>query len=151
MPLPQEQLLQNEVEQVFFTPDHLTIVDMAVQREDGVLVSHYMRETVEQMSIRHPGVYIETMENAIRLKEEVLKSAPVEITEEDFMEALECLPPLNWVGENGAASFKMMEFYSGRITGVYVRLAERYFVFNDVFSITHDEAVAKVKASLNEI
>jgi hypothetical protein len=42
----------------------------------------------------------------------------------------------------------MMEYYSGRITSIYVRLGERYFTFHDVANLPHLDRLAKARTLL---
>ena len=135
-------------EKVFCAPNTLGIIDMAIEREDAVLVGQISKETIEQLAVRYPGVFVDTMDNAIDRQDNAMKSPPKEISEGQFIEALECLPPMGWVRMGSTESFKMGEFTCGRITGIYARLGERYFHLSDVFTLKHEEIITKVQASL---
>ena len=54
----------------------------------------------------------------------------LEITEEQWDEALNCLPPMRWEHRDGVERFLMVEMLSGSITAQYARLGSRYFVRN---------------------
>ena len=123
------------------------IIDFAVMRA-GVLVGEVSGETIDEVGKRYPGAYLTTYDSAIALQASSLITAPVEITEEVFIDALECLPPMDWKGGGNAESFKMCEFTSGTITCIYVRIGKRYFSMQDSAFLSHDEIIAKVTASL---
>lgn len=69
------------------------------------------------------GPYTAMTYDEYRAKERAfwLGDAPVEITRERFIQALEVLPPLRWIQEPGYNSFLMSEFMSGNYTNQYVR------------------------------
>lgn len=50
-----------------------------------------------------------------------------EITEEEYDEMLNVLPPENWVRRNGWSVFRMCEYYTGRITSHYVSMGGRFY------------------------
>lgn len=52
-------------------------------------------------------------------KEQLLKRDPVEITEGEYNEMLDVLPPLAYVTRNGVTEFCMSEFYTGPFTTQY--------------------------------
>jgi hypothetical protein len=54
----------------------------------------------------------------------------VEITEEAYEAALNCMPPAKWGCEYGIESFYVPEAYTGNIYGFYVQLYKRYFSAN---------------------
>lgn len=53
-----------------------------------------------------------------------------EITEEQWWDALEVLPPEKWKTANGVEIFRMSEYTSGTVTEHYARLGDRYFSAN---------------------
>ena len=73
------------------------------------------------------------------------KSPPKEIKEEDWMYALEVLPPCKWSHKGGGESFHVSELLAGNIANIYVRIGERYFQFSDDFRMSPEERVNKVK------
>lgn len=75
--------------------------------------------------------------------EESFKTEPVEITEAKWHEMLCVLPPVAWKRDPSGESFKMSERMAGSITGIYVRLGDRYFQFYDDIRLSHPECVAR--------
>jgi hypothetical protein len=49
------------------------------------------------------------------------------------------LPPVGWRNDGPAESFKLSERTSGSITGIYVRIGDRYFTFKDGITLAHAE------------
>lgn len=137
-------------EKVFCSPHHM-VIDLAIEQEDGTLIGMYSHETVDQLGQRYPGIFIDTLENSVKRQEDAHKTAPVEITEAQFYEALECLPPINWIHKGDSETFKMSEFVSGRITGIYARIGKRHFRFNDVNSMKHVEIIEKITETIQTI
>jgi hypothetical protein len=138
----------------FYVPANGSIVpsfiDEAVERQDGSFVGRWSGETIEVMRKRYPTVEIDDHEVIEKQREDMHRSEPEPCTEEQFMEALECLPPLGWITSGGFESFKMSEFFSGRMTNIYVRTPEnQFYSFMDIFTLQHHEIVLRVKSSKN--
>ena len=136
--------MNQNIEQAFCAPGLLGIIDLAVPREDGVLVGQISRESIEQISERYPGAYLDTLSGAIERRNKAMTSAPKKITREQFIAALECLPPMGWTSRGYTESFKMSEFTCGNITSIYARIDERYYHMSDVFTLKHEEIIAMV-------
>lgn len=132
---------------VFYTPAangcYPVIIDTLVEVE-GSYIGQYSRETLEQVSKRHPTVMIGDALEVAGQREAMMISEPEQITEEQFNEALECLPPEGWVRNKHTESFKMCEYYSGRITSIYARFADTYWTFKDIGGKTHVDIMDKV-------
>jgi len=73
------------------------------------------------------------------------RTDPVEITDQEYIEALEVLPPLDWHGGRGKESFKSSEFFVSNITSIYVNLGTRYFTFRDVATLSHQEIMSRCR------
>lgn len=100
----------------------LTCIDFAVDDGHGTLVSQINRKTqVELSEARGCEVHLTDQDSFIGLQEAYYTTDPVRITECAFNAALECLPPMRWGFHEGLESFRMTEFYSGRITSIYAR------------------------------
>ena len=88
-------------------------------------------------------------EAAIRFEAQ-FKTEPMGITEAQWWEALEILPPKHWHRTAAGESFKMIEHLAGDVTAIYVALDEGHFVFNDSAQLSHAECVARVRAWLEQ-
>ena len=75
------------------------------------------------------------------------RRAPVEITEEQFHEMLNCLPPDDWDMGEAFESFKMCELDAANITGIYCRRGSRYFELHDDRYMRPDEIRALVEST----
>lgn len=132
----------NEV--CYFSPSQLVVIDLIGRNG----LSAYAQETEGQLRQRYPDAQRMTLEDAILAKENALISAPVDITEAQFIDALEVLPPNQWRNLGVEESFKICEHLSGAITTIYARLGTRYFSFNDRFDTPHAQIIAKCKATM---
>lgn len=83
---------------------------------------------------------------AFRLQEEAAKTEPTEISEAEFVDKLNILPPFGWVPGfgDGPSSFKISEPYIGKVHAIYAKLNGRYFTFRDNVRMRHDDILAKV-------
>ena len=99
--------------------------------KDGVCA--YSKTPVkEYLEAKGPEYIFCKWEEALRLIEKAEKEAfdkpMVEITKEEYWEALECLPPLMWTKcGNGDEFFFMSEFYSGNYTALFMKKGEKYY------------------------
>ena len=62
-----------------------------------------------------------------RQRDHLLSDEPTEITEEDYNDALNVLPPLKWCTKKGVEMFCMCEMYTGSYTTQYARYCGRYY------------------------
>jgi len=94
----------------------------------------YSKETLEQIQVRYPEAQLlpesVAMPQIEKAQEDKYCFAPKEITDEQFYEALESLPPLHHIC-TGIESFCMSEFYSSDITAMYFRVGDKYFQATD--------------------
>ena len=133
-------------EPVFYVPNECCIIDTAVNR-DGTLRGQYSGETLDQIRLRYPNAEIGEWDIVYAAAEEACKTEPSEITEDKFLEMLNVLPPVRWVRQGGAESFKLSERYYGSITAIYARIGKRYFTFSDNIAMPHDEIIKRIRAS----
>ncbi|MEO1206841.1 MAG: hypothetical protein AAFV45_10970 [Pseudomonadota bacterium] len=82
--------------------------------------------------------------------EAAFKSEPIRITQEQWIEALEVLPPKHWHNTGAGESFKSIEHLTGNITAIYVALDGEYFTFDDTAALSHSDCVARVRAWLEQ-
>jgi hypothetical protein len=125
-------------EPVFYVPGTPTIIDTAVIR-DGIFTTAIKGETLDQVRIRYPEAEIGEWDVVYQAVENSCKTEPQEITEAQFIYALEVLPPVCWKTAKGVESFKMSERFYGNVTAIYARLGKRYFTFNDLITLSPDE------------
>jgi hypothetical protein len=136
---------------VFYTPARdgcMPKVIDAVVLIDGEERGAYSLETLAQLAVRYPGVLVGDSEIVERERETAMRTEPEACTEEQFWDALECLPPLDWQCRGGGESFKMVERLSGRMTRIYARTGTTYWSFVDRDDMTHAAVMAKVTAAV---
>jgi hypothetical protein len=122
-----------------------SIIDMA-KEVDGVMRGTFSGQTLDEISVRCHGAQLGELDEVIAQKEASLISQPTSITEEDYWDALEQLPPNDWHTTGHYESFKMSEHLSGRITSIYCKTGDQYFTFNDVCTLSHQEIVTKINS-----
>ena len=131
--------------------------------EDGTIKAAYCELTAaeycaEKNANLKPGeseFEIMLFDDAIPLLEtarrEKYLSDWTEIDEEQWMNALEVLPPEKWRTVAGVEIFRMCEYLTGTITAHYARLGERYFSANRCARTGYDDIAAEVHASSQEL
>lgn len=130
----------------FYVPGSHTIIDTAVLRE-GLYVSAINGETLAQIRLRYPEAEVGEWDDVYRAAENSCKTEPQEITREQFIYALEVLPPVGWRTAKGVESFKMSERFYGNVTAIYARVEKRYFTFNDLITLPADAIADRVANS----
>lgn len=125
------------------------VVDMAMKQSDGTYTSRFSQKTYVMLANEYPGLEIGELDAVVKETEDIYRNRPpVEITEESFQQALECLPPERWTNHGDTETFVMSEHTCGRITGIYLRIGDKFYSFSDLNSITHVEIVEKVRAAI---
>jgi hypothetical protein len=125
-----------------------TPICIDIIRQDGRSAINW--ETKEEIEKRFPNVQIMNFDEFRVLQEETTCTQPEEITKEKFIEMLEVLPPMKWNNRGYDETFMMCEFWTGRITGIYCRIADRYFTFLGICTLTHSEIVRKCLEFIKE-
>jgi hypothetical protein len=132
---------------VYFSKDNRPNVYDQINPDTGA--GHYGGKTLEQVQAIYPTAQLMGGEEYDRHHDTYYTTDPVEIDEEAYTDALECLPPVAWKMTKDADSFKMSETTSGNITGIYARIGTRYFCFNADIRTPHAEALDKCRAHFN--
>lgn len=130
----------------FYVPGSTSIIDM-----DNNGLSHYGKKTLEQLREEYPTVILIDFDEAIEQINQAIATKfvtePTEITEDDFEEALEVLPPLKYHTENKVTTFMIEEMTISHYTSIYCSIEGRYFSFTDSQFTSHMTIVEKVKNS----
>ena len=130
--------------EVFYTPANNgaapSIVDIAVNG-----IGMHSHQDLTELAKKYPGLAVGKADDVREQIENCLRTQPAPCTEADWMEALECLPPLDWTRRGGGESFKMSERLSGRMTNIYVRFDGRFWSFVDTDDLPHVEIMNRVK------
>lgn len=128
------------MEQCFVSLSKRVVID--VIRENGSTLIN--GNTLEEIRERYPDAQQMSLEEAKEALESNLIGDPERISKEQFIEALEVLPPESWRNCGETESFKMSEYFYGNITSIYVRIGNEYFSFNDRGTLSHDDIIRKV-------
>lgn len=127
-------------------PSTASAIDV-VYDDSGVARLGYSKALLQDYLQANPGHCVMDAESLQVLTLEKHRLPVQEISEEDFMYALEVLPPLDYQITGGYSSFKLSEFYTADLTSIYVRDPEgRCFSFRDQAKTSAAECVAKVQA-----
>ena len=110
-------------------PNDLTLHEYLI--EGNGMICLPFDEALKRISEAEEGIYIKPW---------------TEITEEVYMEALECLPPEKWQTVNEVNLFRMSEYTTGIITAHYARFDGRYFTANRRTSDAYQKMSEEVKA-----
>lgn len=138
----------SDITHCFYVPGQHHIIDSAYKNEAGEFISLYGKQNLMQLRDEYPNIVLGEFDAWVEQDEKSLITAPEEITEAQWWEALEVLPPESWQHTGGGESFVMMEYYSGRITSIYVRLGKRYCSFRDIANLPHLDRLAKARTLL---
>jgi hypothetical protein len=128
---------------VFYSRSTNSVIDTC--RDTNPPRSHIQNETLEEIRARYPDAEYIEFEKAIKISEDLHRLPVREITEKDFWEMLEVLPPAGWKQEPNCESFKLSERWSGNITDIYARIGERYFTLRDTIFLPHAEIIRRCK------
>lgn len=125
-----------------YVPGSVSIIDYMI---DGK--TDFNKETLEDATKRYPGAIEVSLEDAYVEIEKAAKikyiTDPIEIDEDRYMEMLEILPPMNWIG----GTFMLCEFSFGNYTEIFCKIGKRYFEFSDSASLKEAEIIEKVMIS----
>lgn len=132
--------------QIFLNPDTATTIDVAVSRH-GQMVGEFSRQTLEEIRQRYPNAQLGTADDVQKIRDNKMKSEPVEITKADYDAAMDVLPPHDLSADVRGASFKSSEPLSGSLTAIYAydRQKDIYWTFNDSMTLRHDAIMKRVQ------
>jgi hypothetical protein len=120
------------------------IIDLAIQQSGGTHVTLHHKLTLDQLRNQYPRAKLGETLAVQNARELALTTQPSTITKAQFMEALEVLPPLDWVRDGHYESFKSEERFSGKITAIYARTHGVYWSFRGLDSLSHDQIIGNV-------
>jgi len=126
---------------VFYSAKTNSVIDTC--RDTTPPRSHIQNETLEEIRARYPDAEYIKFDDAIKISNDKNRLPVREITEKDFWEMLEVLPPEGWKQETNCESFKLCEYWSGTITDIYARIGKRYFTLRDSARTPHAEIIRR--------
>lgn len=140
---------QNFNEPVFYMPAKGStcpeVIDLGNYNNDGEIIGLYSQESLTQLRGRYPDLQVGELNEVIKLKERMLCTPPKAITQSQYLEMLNALPPEGFKVNAEGESFKMSERFSGRITDIFGRVGRNYYTFKDVFTLPHHEIIRRLR------
>lgn len=131
---------------MFYSPAERAIVDLALPVEGGVLKGLHSGQTESVLVQRYPDLTVVASQQAIELIERAYTTQPMRITKEAWTEALECMPPKDWIQDSGWSHFKLSENLTYGVTRIFIRHGQCYYQFVDKVSMTATDIRQKVHA-----
>jgi hypothetical protein len=134
----------NNKQLAFYVEKELSIIDTLSNKTGRGTCSN---ETIEEVIKRYPNAEIVPFDYAINCIEEAAKEKfnllnPVEITEGQYYEMLECLPPEQYKSTEEGTSFKISERTFGNITACFVHKNSKYYEVMARTHTKHEELLA---------
>jgi hypothetical protein len=133
---------------VFFSPSakYCSAIDLA---RDGR--GAYSGKTLDDFRAEYPDIQIVDEDVSIQHDRNRKISPPREITEDEYTDLLECLPPCKWGrGEFGGSAFHVSERITYDIVTWCVKLGDKHYRFDDTDKINATKAVQRVRDTLKE-
>ena len=120
---------------------------------EGRLVGFHSGKTQAQLQVEIGlEIKIAGAETFEELRDAYYTTAPEQITESDFLNALNVLPPMRWGRWLGVESFRISELYSGNITTIYARTPDgQYWKFRDNAYMSGEDIAYKAMAAANAL
>lgn len=127
----------------------MTSIDFVRETSDGQLVSQIRGLTQAELTQeRGQEVLMTDLASYTDMAEDSYTTQPEQITEREFIDALNMLPPMRWGRHLGLESFRRSEFYSGNITSIYARDAQGVcWTFRDNAYMTPQAILDKIQAA----
>lgn len=119
-------------------------------RFSGYLNNLEKDQTVEEYLKANPGFeclpFDTVLEEIHTVQDRKLLTEWKEINEDEWMDALECLPPQKWQTVDGVNIFRMCEYTTGNITSHYARTEERYFTASRRITQSYEDMAKEIKS-----
>ena len=130
-------------------------IDIARQDATGEWVSVYGRppQNISVVQAHYPGARLGTFDEFNVEHDKSWRQPPTQVTEEDYWDALEVLPPVGYVIQRASRteSFKMRERQSGEMTAIYARNGDTYWHMMDNINTPHEKIMEAVIAAQEEV
>jgi len=114
----------------------------AVDVVDPSGVGGYSRKSKAELERQYGKLEIISIAEAVERIEQRACTLPIEVTEAEWDEALNVLPPLKWIRTADVESFRICEPTVATVHATYVRLGKRYFCMNRPRAESHEQVVS---------
>jgi len=148
--------LSETQEMVIYKPGSMSIQDVMKEDANGVLRTQCRGLTLKEYTLDGDGkdtgeIFVcipfdEAVENIRRIEDEKLIKPFVEITEDEYTEMLECLPPEKWQTVDDVNIFRMSEYTMGNITGHYASYEGKYYMALRRTTVDYAEIAKEIKS-----
>jgi len=132
---------------VFYEPGKTHLYSVAVRR-NGEYRSNYGNKTLAEAQASHPAVQLMPFGDALRMIDAAQTAAychePVEITQDQFWEMLEVLPPCKWLRGTDSEAFFVSEALCADIHTWCVRIGSRYWSLNRSCTRSPESVISEV-------
>lgn len=119
-------------------------IDVA-QKVEGGIIGMYSGMSLQKMAEQYGQIAVTSAKEFSRMEDEAHTTAPVEIEQQAYWDALECLPPVLWGNYRGMESFRFSERYCGNITTIFaISPDRRYWRFQDRIDLPIEALYEKV-------
>lgn len=143
---PRRKLPLESFTECWYVPGETSIVDL-IHPDDGLTL--HAHENAAQIHARYPSVQRLAFEDAWKLADAAgtarYRHDVTEVTEAQFNDALNVLPPVGWTTRSGVESFRISERLWGNLTDIYARLSDRYFKLVDDIRLSPDIVADRVQ------
>jgi len=118
-------------------------VHTKIKPQDPVTITN--QSSIEDLKDKYPDVEVLHWKEAYKHMQNSHLRPPQEITDEQWFDALEALPPARWNNTAGAEIFMMSEYWALNVTNFYVRIDEKYYVTRQSDENSNAQIVAMCK------
>ena len=115
------------------------------------LICPWTGQTKEDLLAEEPDLQFLEWEEFSEKVDRNTVTEPQEITQEQFLEALNCLPPLNWYLTASFECFHMSEFLVSHYTTTYARSKGKFFMWTDTVHATPPQIKEKLFKAFSEV
>lgn len=133
--------------QVFYVPGKSSIVDVAVSCADGIMRGGYSKKSIDELMLEYPELIVDELDAVSARIDESFITCPIEISENQFYEMMEVLPPKHWRNHGISESFQMIEHTRGNITAILCRIENRYFEMQNQAGMSHEDILRCIAVS----
>ena len=142
---------RKQIEMVIYQYGNMFIQDVMIEGSDGVFRTQCTGKTFKEYieDGKWDCVCIpfdEAIAEIHKLEDARLIKPFHEITEDEYMEMLECLPPQKWQTFDDVNIFQMSEYTTSNITGHYVSFNGKFYTANRRTSTPYAEIAKEIKA-----
>jgi hypothetical protein len=140
--------LANKSTHVFYSKDKRCVIDVVNPTTGKSAINCH---SMDDLRDEYPDVRMVTWAEHDQLHRESWVTPWREVTEDEWHDMLEVLPPSDWHTVNGVESFKMIEHLSGDITTIYARYNGRYWARNESYTLSPDEIADEILEHAQEL